>query len=279
MPIVRIHNRPENKYGNYFLASEAPGDDGESRTNVKVVSVPQTGGRRKDFTQGYDEVIDDQEPIDDVTPDTPTPADDYSAGNDATTNTQDDFTADVPDDTSGTTDYSDTGDTADMGGEGTPVDDGTNNADVAVDDTAGDDTTDFTAGSDDVGVEGDSAADGTAPPADNQATQQTTGAGTDQDSTRKFKLYNQFIALYRSLENYISKLEKIVRDDESSNKVIIYCTNRFRELRDILYDYIIIKFVQNNYIQNLLFYEKLIATTQLTLKILRNINKNEKYNK
>lgn len=275
MPIKVIRHTPKNKYGSFFLATEAPGDEQQPKSNVKVVSVPQNN-RRKDFTAGYDttddDLVDDNEPTpeennvpddQDFTANTgaeePAPADDGGAD-----------TAPPPE--GGDQDFTDGADAGgDSGGDAGAEGEG----DVAVDDTAGaDDNTDFTDGAEGGDVDPNAAPPegGDAPPPEGAPATQS-GAGTDQDATRKYKLYLEYMSLYNSLSNYISKLEKIVRDDPEDNRIIGYCTKKFRDLKTLIFDYVTIKIVQNNYIQNLLFYEKLVASTQLVLKVLSNLGK------
>ena len=78
--IITYTDTVENKYGKYFLASEAPGDEpteasdeGIIKRNMKIISVAPTRGRKKDFMQDItpevDETIPDEnleEPVEDT---------------------------------------------------------------------------------------------------------------------------------------------------------------------------------------------------------------------
>lgn len=277
MAIKMIPIAPENKYGNYFLATEAPGDPPKS--NVRVVSVPQNN-RGKDFTSGYDTTDDDL--VDDNEPDTtetepaanePIPDDqDFTADTDTTDIPADGGEDEIPPPETSATDAGADPTTGQDAPEG--------DADTAVDDTAGaDDATDFTAGAegedpDDPNAVPPEGADpnNASPPTEGQSTQNDS-VGTDQDSTRTYKLYLEYTSLYNSVNNYVSKLEKVVRDEPADNKIVNYCTRKFRDIRTIIFDYVTVKYTQNNYIQNLLFYEKLVAMTQLVLKVLAHLGK------
>lgn len=93
--------------------------------------------------------------------------------------------------------------------------------------------------------------------------------GTEYDSTRKYMLYLEFMSLHNSCENFISKLESISRDNIQENRVIQISANNLREIRDLLYDYMVIKFSSNSYVQSLLFYQKMIVAVQLIFRQIK----------
>ena len=67
--IITYTDTVENKYGKYFLASEAPGDEpteasdeGIIKKNMKIISVAPTRGRKKDFMQDITPEVDETIP-------------------------------------------------------------------------------------------------------------------------------------------------------------------------------------------------------------------------
>ena len=100
-------------------------------------------------------------------------------------------------------------------------------------------------------------------------------AGVDLSSTRKYNLYKEYMSLYNSCNNYISKLENVIKDDKSQNQIIRISVNNLRKIKDILYDYMTIKFTVNSYVQSLLFYQKMVVSVQLVFKLLASLRKND----
>lgn len=274
----------KNIYGKYFLATEAPDDEEVSeeqpkpKRNVKVVSV-KPSNRSKDFTQVGNPPItpDDVEDTEDIDVDTT----DYG-------------TEEIPD----TTDTPETTEPAaeepvidDTNAEASPEDATTDDAP----DTGEGDTTDFTADDpaiDDTGEEGpdtggdeDFTAD-TGEDTTDMATDDTTGdatadggkPGVEFDSTRKYNLYKEYMSLYNACDNYISKLENILKNDNEENQLIRIAVKNLREIKDILSDYMTIRFQLNTYVQSLLFYQKMVVSVQLVFNLLKSIKPREDKN-
>ena len=109
----------------------------------------------------------------------------------------------------------------------------------------------------------------------NQNQQNNQGPGVEYDSTRKYVLFKEYMSLYNALDNYIFKLEDNIKDDIVSNQIIKTSVNKLREIKEIVYDYIIIKFDNNTYIQSLLFYQNLVTSVQMVFKLLTNIEKKD----
>lgn len=171
------------------------------------------------------------------------------------------------DDTADNTDYTQQGDDGAAGGA----------VDVSPAPDGGGDDVDFTQTGDDTG-------DGTQPPAEGDANQvndgnQKRGPGLEYDSVRKYNLYKEFARLRTAIDSYITKLESCISDDPESNHVIKICTTKFREMYDLITDYMMMKFELCTYIQNLLFYQRQIATVHLIFKLLEEANKGQKSDK
>ena len=295
--IIRIKNI--NPYGRYFLATEADNDTEEEATpkkrNVKVVSAGPDR-RRKDFTK-----IEDEEPEEDTTsnePDEPETTDDDNDFTDTSDNTEDDSESseenvDDPDMGDDDTDFTDTEDEPD---NGTTTDDSTEDSgnesdtdvnedepptdDGAEDDsneddgpeTGDEDETDFADAGEDGEDEGDDTSDDSSE--DGEDGNADKKVGVDLSSTRKYNLYKEYMSLYNSCNNYIGKLENVIKDDAEVNQVIRLAVVNLRKIKDLIYDYMIIRFSLNSYVQSLLFYQKMVVSVQLVFKMLASIKKN-----
>ena len=260
----------KNLYGKYFLATEAPDDEvvtedqPKPRRNVKVISV-KPSNRGKDFTQIEDPLpqSDDENPT--VNPENST---DTSSEPDINNEEQ------VQPDTE-PSEVSDTNNDQDDVEDG-PID--TDNTDFTADidsnnsDTGEDapdvnsDNTDFTNN-----AEGQPAPDNTT---SNTSDNKPNAPGVELDSTRKYNLYKEYMSLYNACDNYISKLENILKNDFEENQIIRISVNNLREVKDILFDYMTIRFSLNTYVQSLLFYQKMVVAVQLVFNLLKSIKSN-----
>ena len=282
-------------YGKYFLVTEAPDDEEvtenapKPKRNVQVVSV-KPSNRGKDFTQVGNPVItsndtdtdgeidtDDtdfgaDQGQDDATQEAP-PAETTQPAETTEDPTQDNQPAentetqeDQPDTGEGdTTDFTDD-QTSDQGDENETGEDGP--------DLGGDE--DFTADAGDGNDQNQQATDQNNTPPANQPAEKPNAPGVELDSTRKYNLFKEYMSLYNACDNYIGKLENILKDDNDENKIIRISVNNLREIKDILYDYMTIRFQLNTYVQSLLFYQKMVVAVQLVFNLLRSIKSNKK---
>lgn len=295
---IRKNTKPNlYLYGRYFLASEADDEETEeevkpetaTRRNVKVVTV-KPNNRSKQFADVDigEEETEPETTTDDTGADEPVTDDntDYSA--DDTENTPDTTTdathetgdaggdnqetgADDAPETGDETDFSDTGDdpnaTDDTGDAGEDA-----NTDDAPE--TGDDTDFADAAGDETGTE-DGTTDDSGEDAANQGTSdEKAKPGAEYDSTRKYNLFKEYMSLYNACDNYISKLENILKDDTVQNQIIRTSVNNLRDIKDIIYDYMTIKYPINSYIQSLLFYQKMKVSIQLIFSLLKNSKNN-----
>lgn len=179
-------------------------------------------------------------------------------------NTQD-FTAGANDDGGGdapqTADDGPTPDGGDAGGGDGPVtDDGQDFTDGADEDGSGGEESD---GGDDSGGENDK-------------------PGVDYDSMRRYCLYKEFIALHNSVEGYINKLEGITKDNVEENRLLLQSVVNLREIRNLLSDYMTMKFKSDTYFASRLFYQKMIVAVQLVfraIKTMSSLDNSEKHSK
>ena len=291
--IREIIKTPKNRYGRFFLSTEAPEDETENdpdagiiKSNTKVITVKPSNRNRIDFTAGAE---------DDITDDTiDTTVDDATAQDDDMVDTGDvDFTSGAEDgtteppiadaseqptaDTIGddqTNPDTTVGDNPDMNPDTVPAgEDTTPTVDDPENPDAGEETPDDDGLEDDVDFTSDAADDGTDDTNANVATGdeangQTKGPGLEYDSTRKYKLFQNYISLINALDNYMAKLESKLIDVYEINKIYRNAIDKLQEVRDLAFNYITMKFEISSYVQSLLFYENLIVMVQLIFEYI-----------
>ena len=239
-------------------------DDEVQSTNIPVNPADSSDGDTTDYTNTNDEVqstnvavnpgeTDQSEP--DFTADTNNLDLPQVDGQDTTSTPPADANADADN-----TDYTQDDTSAPADGQSTP--DQGNGDDIDFTDTGDDGATDDQAPSEDT----------TQDNSDNQK----RGPGLEYDSVRKYNLYKEFARLRMAIDSYITKLESCISDDPESNHVIKICTTKFREMYDLITDYMMMKFELCTYIQNLLFYQRQITTVHLIFKLLKEVNRVQK---
>lgn len=289
--IKEIAKPSPNKYGKYFLSTEAPGDEEELESpikrNTKVIDVKPNNRRRIDFTDGAEEIEEEipEEPSEedqfdqgpdfdtgdglDFNQDEPTEID---QPDDGTEPTVDDGTNDVTDTTTGEEDFTQDTTTPDnttpdqTTTEPSVEGDGT---DVSVDQTDGpvtDTGEDFTDGAD--MDSGEVSPDETQAPED-----QKKGPGLEYDSTRKYNLFENYMSLSNALTNYITKLENNMGENYEENLILKTSTEKLREIYQLCYDYMTMKFEISSYVQSLLFFQNLVIMVQLVFDLLSKTKK------
>lgn len=108
--------------------------------------------------------------------------------------------------------------------------------------------------------------DGTTPTDDNAEEEDSN----EDIQTQKYNLYREYMRLYTAMKRYINKLENTVKDDIDGNMVIISVTKKLREIQDLIYEYLTVKFHSTEYAESLLYFHTCIETIGLTFKLLKN---------
>lgn len=283
--MIKIIDRKESEKTDFeknYMFTEAPSDT--ERVNVKRIRLKAPGARTYDFRKGADEE-EDPETTDTETTDTE-PADDTADSDDIAVDDNDDISADDTPDMTGDEDPDATGDddiatdddidniepdggsTEDTGdGETVSPDDSADggNDDIVTDDN-GDISEDDTSGTDDTG-DGTTGDDGNEEETD----------GDSEDAMHKQNLYKKFVTLRTAIDNYDHKLSAIIGVDPATHKMIHDVTNKLRSMGDMMYDYMVLKFKKNTYLESMMFYQRTMAATNLCLDALTKIgNKTKK---
>lgn len=296
--IIDLEKESLTDFEKKYMFTEAPEE--KERVNVKHIRLKAPDKRTYDFRKGASDEEDEQPPaepddiaVDDVdveepVGDTTDPVttddsttddeddivtDDESTtevegdnGNEETIDMNDDSTEDTGDGDIVTDDNSDT--ESDDGGDDSNEDDQTN---IDMNNDSGDDI--VTDDSGDISTDdgsGDGAGDG-----DNSSDDSSDNGG-DEDSKNegihKQNLYRKFVSLKTSIDNYDHKLSSIIGIDPETHKMIHEITDKFKSLSDMMYDYMILKFRSNTYLESMLFYQRAMAATNLCLDALSKVS-------
>jgi hypothetical protein len=297
--IIATYKNNINKYGRFFLATEA--NPTHVHKNTKVLNISPGRGRRIDFSKaakGDDDYESDDSNItandDDLDSDDTyfsdmhLDDDDDDMGEDSDTDIDTDDTdfGDMDDtdgeENTGDETTTDSGDTTGGGNEGGNTSYPDTNTDGGSDDApdTGDDTdfNDPSAGGEDGGDGGDSV-DSPPDTADDPNTDNEDGEkgpGLEYASTRKYALFLNFEILLNALTNYINKLENNIGDDLNTNKILKAACTKLREIKDLCYEYMIMKFELDTYVKALLFYQNAVVMTQAVFTLLQRIKVHKK---
>lgn len=279
--IIDLETEHLTEYEKKYVFTEAPTE--KERVNVKRISLRAPDKRTYDFRKGADD-----EPEEDATEE---PAEDVATGDntDIVEDPGDDLTdpaedePEVPDEDLDT-EETPTEDTTD---EDIVVDDETIETDD-LDDTNGEDTgddpnvndTEEDDGTDDIVTDDDPAItdDEVDAPDDTNADDQDTGdenAGEkdtdEEEKIHKQNLFKKFITLRTSIENYDAKLSSMIGIDADTHEMITEISEKLRSLAEMMYDYMVLKFKKNSYLESMLFYQRTVAAVNLCLDSLDKI--------
>ena len=271
----------------YQLMTEADGETPSSR-NRKTITLKTKDRRKEVFTRRAEKMLGDDNPESEQTgedseetPNDPitdggmtldppedmgdvdTPITDDPKGEEGTEDdenepvTDDTSFSDMAEDTEGSSEAGDTG-----GGEAEdtpdePVTDDTSFSDMA-NDTEGEDAT------------------------GNTSTGDEENASSSNDSveerTRKYKLYQKFQKLNKVLESQSDIVNNLVSEDTAVNQKYKTIAKKIKDLNQLLSEYQMLRFEQEPYINSMLFYQRVLAATDITLSALKDILKEIKRN-
>lgn len=128
------------------------------------------------------------------------------------------------------------------------------------------DDTDFTADTtgDETGTDDNADADTMA----TDDTNNQNGASVDYDSTRKYLLFKEFMKLSNSVEGYIDKLENTITSNPQLNQIYKTSTEKLRDIRELIVDYMVMRFSISSYVQSLIFFNSQVAAIELIFSII-----------
>lgn len=279
--IIDLETEHLTEYEKKYVFTEAPTE--KERVNVKRISLRAPDKRTYDFRKGADD-----EPEEDATEE---PAEDVATGDntDIVEDPGDNLTdpaedePEVPDEDLDT-EETPTDDTTDedivVDDETIETDDldNTNGEDTGddpnVNDTEEDDGTDDIVTDDDPAITDDEADAPDDPNTDDQDTGDENAGEKDTDEEEKIhkqNLFKKFITLRTSVENYDAKLSSMIGIDADTHEMITEISEKLRSLAEMMYDYMVLKFKKNSYLESMLFYQRTVAAVNLCLDSLDKI--------
>ena len=279
--IIDLETEHLTEYEKKYVFTEAPTE--KERVNVKRISLRAPDKRTYDFRKGADDEPEEdatEEPAEDVTTDDNTDVVE-DPGDDLTDPAEDE--PEVPDEDLDT-EETPTEDTTDedivVDDETIETDDldGTNGEDTGddpnVNDTEEDDGTEDIVTDDDPAITDDEADTPDDPNTDDQDTGDENDGEKDTDEEEKIhkqNLFKKFITLRTSIENYDAKLSSMIGIDADTHEMITEISEKLRSLAEMMYDYMVLKFKKNSYLESMLFYQRTVAAVNLCLDSLDKI--------
>lgn len=188
---------------------------------------------------------------------------DTAGGDDVVTEPEDD--TDSTDDSSTDSD-SDSGDdnSSDDGGNS---DDTGNGDDVAIEPDSGGDSGDDSGSND----------QGSSDSGDDDSEDDSSESPEDkEEALHKQALFSKFQNLYESISTYNTKLDGVVGKTNETNHQYKEINDNLKQVRDFLYDYMVIKFKDVSYTESMLFYQRAIAVVNLSMDQLETVKKSER---
>jgi hypothetical protein len=92
-----------------------------------------------------------------------------------------------------------------------------------------------------------------------------------EDRIHKQNLYKKFMNLHTAVNGYTHKLSSMIGVDEETNEMYTSISKRLQDLQDMLYDYMVLKFKKNSYLESMLFYQRSIAAVNMCLDALASL--------
>ena len=247
----------------------------------KPRTINGNAGTRMDFTDGSEP--ENEVDASDTSDAEPDDNEDFTAGTDDddeqletddpgadTGGNEGEDAPDEPDTDGGDfTDGADDGDTTggDDAGGGDP-DTGDDGPDTGDGDYGGDG--DFTDGADGDDTGGDDAGGG-------DASTNTDGGESNgkqnfkKENMQKYVLFNRFVSLRTTIEQFMARLDKEDSNDLFINKQYRNIHKKFGELYSFMYDYMVLKFSNDSYITATYIYEQIKAAVLILIQMLNKV--------
>lgn len=253
--------------------------DDKEEEEEQVIKLKASDKRRVDYTKGAD--LEDPDPVLDDSDYEDTPDEDETSEEDVPDEPIEDDTDYSEDDTENdSTGEEPVGDTDTADDTETPEEPITDDSDYTDEDTGEDtgeegdttdgpitDDTDYTDdGSGDDSAE-DSGEDTEAPQGDDDG--KPTGSALEQ--SQKYILYKKFLKLDENLTMYIKTLNDIITDDAVIMMKYQTVGKNLEKAKNLLSEYMLIKYQSSTYIQNMLFFKRIIAIVDISFNMIAEI--------
>lgn len=98
----------------------------------------------------------------------------------------------------------------------------------------------------------------------------TDDSESSADSQKRYTMYLRYLRLYDVLCSMIEKLRYIVKDDPNENAVIIKIIDNFNNIKMTMFDYMVMKFKSEQYVEILIYFETIVNCIRLNFELIRN---------
>lgn len=195
---------------------------------------------------------------------------DSTSDNDDSSNTKDDSNDDNSSDSADSNNNDDNDDNGSSDNDSTSDDnteDGSNDMDSDPHSVSGDDEDPDASSSDDKSSDDNNGKDDD---------KKEDKPGTDFENMRRYNLYKKFMTLNDSINGYTDTLDALVYDDDTLNAITKTASQKLKQLSEIMYDYMTLKFENDSYTQALLFYHEINAGVRMCFDLLESGNMNNR---
>ena len=236
--IVKIDEK--SSFMQYMTEANEP-----PRKNMKVVTLKTHDGRRPDYTSGAEINDDEAPPIEDEPEEAIPAADDENQ----------DFT-----------------DGADGGEDAGTEPEGDDGGGDTGDEPVTDDDQDFTDGVDD-GGDAEDGGDDENVPSEGDSSNDEDNEGVE--AIYKYNLYQKFEKVLTTINDYLNDLQNIISDDAMINYQYKELTSKLTQIKDLMSDYMVLKFKKVSFAQSMLFYQRVMTSINIILDTLKRIRVSE----
>ena len=271
--IVKIDEK--SSFMQYMTEANEP-----PRKNMKVVTLKTHDGRRPDYTSGAEINDDEAPPIEDEPEEAIPAADDENqdftdgadGGEDAGTEPEGDDGGGDTGDEPVTDDDQDFTDGVDDGGDAGTEPEGDDDGGDTGDEPVTDDDQDFTDGVDD-GGDAEDGGDDENVPSEGDSSNDEDNEGVE--AIYKYNLYQKFEKLLTTINDYLNDLQNIISDDAMINYQYKELTSKLTQIKDLMSDYMVLKFKKVSFAQSMLFYQRVMTSINIILDTLKRIRVSE----
>ena len=137
---------------------------------------------------------------------------------------------------------------------------------------ADDENQDFTDGVDDGGDAEDSGDDENVP-SEGDSSNDENDEGVE--AIYKYNLYQKFEKVLTTINDYLNDLQNIISDDAMINYQYKELTSKLTQIKDLMSDYMVLKFKKVSFAQSMLFYQRVMTSINIILDTLKRIRVSE----
>lgn len=99
------------------------------------------------------------------------------------------------------------------------------------------------------------------------------GPGLDYNSTRQYRLFNEYQDLRETIQSMLSLMEKYSTNDINKGNIANKVSDKLRITKTMIEEYMLTRFQSSTYIQNMIFYNTIVAACKSVIEMLRTMEK------